>query len=154
LITAHFIRGQIRNWQSLSKALSNELQRTVYALDLRNHGHSPRAAPHNYEAMTADVLHFLEKKRLRDVQLLGHSMGGKVAMSTALADDSRAEAIEKLVVVDIAPSEGKISDEFADYLRAMKEVNEAGLRTSKEAREVLTRVEKVRPDLLYLQTSS
>jgi pimeloyl-ACP methyl ester carboxylesterase len=57
----------------------------VYALDLRNHGHSPAAAPHTYAAMAADVLAFLAAHRLSRVQLLGHSMGGKAAMAVALA---------------------------------------------------------------------
>jgi pimeloyl-ACP methyl ester carboxylesterase len=93
--------------------------------------------------MSEDVLHFFEKHKLQNVQLIGHSMGGKVAMSVALADDERARAIEKLVVVDIAPSAGKLSNEFASYLEGMREVNEANVRTSKEAREILLKVEKV-----------
>jgi pimeloyl-ACP methyl ester carboxylesterase len=112
----------------------------VYALDLRNHGHSPAAAPHTYAAMAADVLAFLAAHRLSRVQLLGHSMGGKAAMAAALA---APHALEKLVVADNAPAAGAMSPEFAAYVDAMARVQEMGLRSRKEAQAVLRETESV-----------
>jgi pimeloyl-ACP methyl ester carboxylesterase len=63
----------------------------MYALDLRNHGHSPAAAPHTYATMAAEVLAFLATHRLSRVQLLGYSMGGKAAMAAALAAPDAVE---------------------------------------------------------------
>jgi pimeloyl-ACP methyl ester carboxylesterase len=134
-------RGSKRNWHSLCKSLAHDLARPVYALDLRNHGHSPAAAPHTYAAMAADVLAFLAAHRLSRVQLLGHSMGGKAAMAAALA---APDALEKLVVADIAaPAAGAMSPEFAAYVDAMARVQKMGLRSRKDLPAVLRETESV-----------
>jgi pimeloyl-ACP methyl ester carboxylesterase len=132
--------GSKRNWHSLCKSLAHDLARPVYALDLRNLGHSPAAVPHTYAAMAADVLAFLAAHRLSRVQLLGHSMGGKAAMAAALA---APHALEKLVVADIAPAAGAMSPEFAVYVDAMVRVQEMGLRSRKDAQAVLRETESV-----------
>jgi pimeloyl-ACP methyl ester carboxylesterase len=117
-----------------------DLGRPVYALDLRNHGHSPHASPMTYPALATDVVSFLREHRLADVQLLGHSMGGKVAMALALAEP---DALQKLVVADIAPSVGSISPEFTEYVRAMGRVQARKLRTRKEAQQAMRETESV-----------
>jgi len=109
--------------------------RAIYALDLRNHGSSPHATPMTYQAMAEDVNKFVEDNNLKDVTLLGHSMsvhpnlvcwttdiihrGGKVAMTYALA---RPERLSHLIVADIAPSTGKLSPEFVQYISLMQEI--------------------------------
>jgi pimeloyl-ACP methyl ester carboxylesterase len=60
-----------------AKTLDHSLARPMYALDLRNHGHSPAAVPHTYSAMAADGPAFLVAHNLSRVQLLGRWMGGK-----------------------------------------------------------------------------
>ncbi|EEB92032.1 hypothetical protein MPER_09515 [Moniliophthora perniciosa FA553] len=80
----HGLFGSKRNWQSLGKHYARVLKRPVYIMDLRNHGESTHARPHTYEAMTADILSFLKQHALKDITMLGHSMGGKVAMALAL----------------------------------------------------------------------
>jgi pimeloyl-ACP methyl ester carboxylesterase len=72
----------------------------VISLDLRNHGESPRADGMTYRAMADDVLETLAARHALPAAFLGHSMGGKVAMAAAL---TRAEAVTRLVVGDIAP---------------------------------------------------
>jgi pimeloyl-ACP methyl ester carboxylesterase len=112
---------------------------------MRNHGHSPAVAPHNYRTMASDIHHFIRSRDLRNVQLMGHSMGGKAVMAYALSEAAMQEdRLEKLVVVDIAPSVGKIGQEFFEYVQAMKDVNEAGLSSRKEAQAALSKVESVR----------
>jgi pimeloyl-ACP methyl ester carboxylesterase len=94
--------------------------------------------------MSMDIHHFLRKHDLNNVQLLGHSMGGKVAMSYALSEEVEKDGrLEKLVVADIAPSQGRIGQEFTDYVKAMKEIGERGLKTRKEAQHALSQVEPV-----------
>lgn len=75
---AGFFSGSKRNFASLCKAFVRDLNRPVYALDLRNHGSSPHATPMNYESMASDVRRFLDAKKLTDVSLMGHSMYVKI----------------------------------------------------------------------------
>lgn len=100
LVFLHGLFGSGENWRSQAKWL--EPWFTVYRVDLRNHGRSPHSGEVGYEHMVEDVLEFLERHDLRRVILLGHSMGGKVAMGMAL---SFPDWVEKLVVVDMAPRE-------------------------------------------------
>jgi len=98
LIILHGLLGSSDNWRAMSRRLAQHF--AVYSLDLRNHGHSPHAAEMNYPLMANDLREFVEANRLERVFLLGHSMGGKVAMQFAV--DYPAQ-VEKLVIVDIAP---------------------------------------------------
>ncbi|KAL7279148.1 hypothetical protein ACG7TL_006988 [Trametes sanguinea] len=145
LVILHGLFGTKRNWGSLSKAFLKELGRPVYALDLRNHGTSPHAAPHTYEAMAADVLNFCRAHSLTNISLLGHSMGGKVAMSVALDPELPSELLSHLIVADIAPARGALSDEFQSYIRGMKKIEESHVKTRQEADRLLREVE---PDMM------
>lgn len=98
LIILHGLFGAADNWQTVSKQLAADFH--VHALDLRNHGHSPHALDMGYPRMAADVAGFLDSRDLRAASLLGHSLGGKVAMQFALSSPNR---VKKLVVVDVAP---------------------------------------------------
>ncbi|KAL4248699.1 AB hydrolase superfamily protein [Abortiporus biennis] len=112
LVILHGLFGTKRNWQSLSKAFVRDLNRPIYALDLRNHGSSPHAEPMNYSSMAEDVLEWCWKMSLTNISLLGHSMGGKVAMAVALSPDMPEDLLSHLIVADIAPSRGTLSPEF------------------------------------------
>ncbi|MBV1875052.1 MAG: alpha/beta fold hydrolase [Cycloclasticus sp.] len=98
LIILHGLFGSARNLQGIAKQLAERY--TVYALDLRNHGSSPHADVMDYESMAADVLAFMALNQLKEAVVLGHSMGGKVAMQLAL---SAPEKVSQLIIVDIAP---------------------------------------------------
>ncbi|KAI0276875.1 alpha/beta-hydrolase [Russula brevipes] len=137
LVILHGLFGMKRNWLSLSKAFLRDLQRPVYALDLRNHGSSPHASPMNYEAMASDVLHFLRSHSLSNASLLGHSMGGKVAMAVALSKELPPDAIEHLIVADIAPSSAALSAEFQGYIEAMNKIEQSKVNSRREAQDIL-----------------
>jgi esterase len=98
LIILHGLFGSARNWQGIARQLADRY--TVYTLDLRNHGSSPHADEMSYSSMAKDVLAFMALNKLDDAIVLGHSMGGKVAMQFA---SSWPEKVSKLVIVDIAP---------------------------------------------------
>jgi len=98
LLILHGLLGSSDNWRAAARRLADSL--TVFTVDLRNHGRSPRADAMNYALMSADVLELMERQKITGPNVLGHSLGGKVAMQ--LATDY-PERIEKLVVVDIAP---------------------------------------------------
>ncbi|GAA4498147.1 alpha/beta fold hydrolase [Pseudaeromonas paramecii] len=101
VVLIHGLFGSLDNLGQLAKALG-EAGFAVLTLDLRNHGRSPHSAEHSYPAMVADLLELLDEQGLSRVMLLGHSMGGKVAMQFAL---HHPERVQKLVVVDMAPAD-------------------------------------------------
>ncbi|SIS48209.1 alpha/beta fold hydrolase [Neptunomonas antarctica] len=98
LVILHGLFGTLENWGSQIKALSEHFQ--VIAVDLRNHGRSPHTDDMNYALMVDDIINLLDDLGLDKVNLMGHSMGGKVAMQLAL---THPERLNKLIVVDISP---------------------------------------------------
>jgi esterase len=98
LLILHGLLGAQDNWRSQAKRLSQFCP--VYTLDLRNHGNSPHIKGMSYREMYEDVIRVAQHEGLEQFHLLGHSMGGKVAMQLALA---HPEMIKSLIVVDIAP---------------------------------------------------
>lgn len=98
LIILHGLFGTQENWRTLSKNFGQHFQ--VFALDQRNHGRSPHSTVFTYEAMAVDIREFMQEHALPSAYLLGHSMGGKVAMRFAI---TYPNLVDKLVVVDIAP---------------------------------------------------
>ena len=99
IVLLHGLFGSARNFGALQKSLAGTGKRVI-ALDLRNHGTSPHAADTGYAAMAADVVETLAAIEALPCRLLGHSMGGKVAMRLAL---DQPDHVERLVVADIAP---------------------------------------------------
>ncbi|KAI6122227.1 alpha beta-hydrolase [Pisolithus croceorrhizus] len=142
LVILHGLFGSKRNWQSLSKAFMRDLQRPVYALDLRNHGSSPHSRPMTYLHMAADVLGFIQKLSLSNVSLLGHSMGGKVAMTLALHPETPADTLTQVVVSDIAPVRAEVSEDTVLHVKGMETIESSGITTRKEADEILEGYEK------------
>ena len=94
----HGLFGRAQNFGLLARHLSVTYR--VISLDLRNHGASPHTPGMAYADMAADVLHTLAEMSALPCRLLGHSMGGKVAMAACLAAPG---AVSRLVVADIAP---------------------------------------------------
>ncbi|RDB25620.1 Abhydrolase domain-containing protein C22H12.03 [Hypsizygus marmoreus] len=143
VVILHGLFGSKRNFESLCKAFGRDLNLPIYALDLRNHGSSPHVTPMNYESMAADVLHFIQLMKLKDVSLLGHSMGGKVAMTLALESPSPLE-LSNLIISDIAPTQASISPSFLRYLMAMSKIEDPAMniKTREAAGKILAAEEK------------
>ena len=99
LICLHGLFGSAENARTLNKHVFAK-HFSVYAPDQRNHGHSPHSDAFSVEVMTQDLIQFLDDHDLNQVFLMGHSMGGKVALYAAL---THPERIHRLIVVDIAP---------------------------------------------------
>ena len=113
VVIMHGLFGGARNWTSIAKRLAQANR--VFALDLRNHGASPWSDDITYPLMAEDVRAFIEAQQIEPVTLIGHSMGGKVAMRLAL---EYRDLVDRLVVVDIAPVAYEHSfDEFFDAMR-------------------------------------
>ncbi len=98
LALLHGLFGSARNFGAVQRRLASH--RRVIALDLRNHGASPHAAGMGYGTMAEDVLETLAQHDALPATLLGHSMGGKVAMLAAL---THPDALSSLIACDIAP---------------------------------------------------
>ena len=127
LVVLHGLLGSSRNWLTTGKDLADAFH--VFAPDLRNHGQSPHAGPMTYDAMVADVLAWLDARGLERVTLMGHSMGGKVAMALACRHPER---VARLVVVDIAPKDYLSHAHRAEFA-AMNELRLDTLKSRAEA---------------------
>jgi pimeloyl-ACP methyl ester carboxylesterase len=138
LVIIHGLYGSSDNWLTVAKKLASEYQ--VFSVDLRNHGRSPHSDVHDYEAMTNDLAGFFDEHRIEKAILLGHSMGGKVAMSYAA---NYPERIEKLIVVDIAPKDYFLLNDESQYylhnniLRTMIGIDLNKLETRQQAGQLL-----------------
>jgi len=98
-VILHGFLGMGDNWKSLGKAF-NEAGFQIHLVDQRNHGRSLWSDTFNYEVLAEDIKDYCEKRNLKDIVLLGHSMGGKTAMLFATL---YPELVEKLIVADISP---------------------------------------------------
>lgn len=98
LVILHGLLGSSRNWINMARRLSGE--RPVWAIDLRNHGTSPHAETMAWEELVTDVTETLATLGHPQVDLMGHSLGGKVAMRLAI---EAPEWVRRLIVVDIVP---------------------------------------------------
>jgi esterase len=132
LIILHGLFGQSDNWNSLAKHFS-EQDLEVYIADQRNHGLSPHSDIWNYQAMSDDVLELINDNHLKNVILLGHSMGGKTAMQFAL---QHPEAVAKLIVVDIAPKAYPL--QHRQVMDALQAVDFNVVKTRKEIEAILS----------------
>jgi len=99
LLILHGFLGMSDNWKTLATKYAAEGFQ-VHSLDLRNHGRSFHSEIFTYEAMVQDVYEYCQANAISTFDLIGHSMGGKVAMFFAMA---HPEMLDKLIVADIAP---------------------------------------------------
>jgi len=98
LIILHGLFGMSDNWNMLGKKFAAHFR--VHLVDLRNHGRSPHSNLFNYDVLCNDILEYLNENQIQRPILLGHSLGGKIAMKFAF---THPELIEKIIVADIAP---------------------------------------------------
>ena len=131
LIILHGFFASSRNWRQIAEKLSSRFH--VYVPDMRNHGASPHDPSMDYPAMAADLLDFIESRRMSSVNLLGHSMGGKIAMWLAL---NHPGIINKLIVVDIAPV--NYIHSFDRLINALKALPLAEIVNRKQAEMLLS----------------
>lgn len=131
LVVLHGLLGSQDNWHTFAKG--QEGKRSVVALDLRNHGGSPHVEGMTYRDMAADVVEVLAALGIPACDLMGHSMGGKVAMVLALHHPA---LIRRLLVVDIAPK--AYPPRHQALLQAMASMPLAELSSRKQADEWLT----------------
>ncbi len=139
VVIVHGLYGSSDNWLSIGKRLAQK--HTVYMIDQRNHGRSPIADSHTYNDLRNDLEEFFEQHKIDKAILIGHSMGGKVAMWFA-ADFP--EKIEKLVIADIAPKDYLLLKEDSQFylhqniLLAMQEINFSEIKTRNDVDDFMS----------------
>lgn len=133
LFILHGVFGSADNWQSVGKMLADHF--TVYLIDLRNHGLSPHSDEFNYTVMANDLIELMQDESLQTISIIGHSMGGKVAMYTAC--DHR-DLVEKLVVVDISPR--SYPPHHQDILAGFQAVDLKNIKSRNEAETQMSSV--------------
>ena len=137
VLILHGVFGSSDNWLTLGKKLAEEHR--VLLVDLRNHGQSFHHADFTYAAMVQDIINLADHLGLAQFHLIGHSMGGKVAMATAQTIPDR---VARLIVVDIAP---KVYPPHHQLI--LEAMTTADLATAKSRKEVDERVTPYIPDL-------
>jgi esterase len=141
LIILHGFLASARNWRHVAKKLA--AGHHVYALDIRNHGLSPHNPLMDYPSMANDLLLFLKQRNLKKVSLLGHSMGGKIAMWFAL---NHPKHLDKLIIADIAPV--NYSHSFDAMIKALISLPLSTISNRKQAEIMLA---PAIPELSYRQ---
>ena len=136
LLIIHGLFGSSRNWRSLGKQFAQHYR--VILLDLRNHGDSPFDPAIDYGLMVNDVMGLMDGLGIQSAHVLGHSMGGKVAMKLCQHYPDR---VKKLVVADIAPV--AYQHDYDEVINPVLELNLADIKNRKDADEQL---KKVMPD--------
>lgn len=130
-IILHGFLGMGDNWKTLAKKFS-ELGYEVHLVDQRNHGRSFHDDQFNYTLMAADLKAYMDYHELKDVILLGHSMGGKTAMEFATTEP---ELVHKLIVADIAPK--AYPSHHQDILKALSSLDFSEIKSRGQAEEIL-----------------
>ncbi|MBX2891535.1 MAG: alpha/beta fold hydrolase [Saprospiraceae bacterium] len=131
VIILHGLFGFSDNWQTIAKGLADH--HLVVTPDLRNHGRSPHLPQHSYPEMAEDMKAFMEARWMFSAAVVGHSMGGKVAMQLAL---THPDMVERLVVVDMAP--GLAEDNHSYIFEALLGMDLSKMKTRQEADSYLS----------------
>lgn len=132
VIILHGLFGMLDNWLTVAKDLSEHYQ--VFILDLRNHGKSPHTDQFSYALMAEDLLHFMDENWIYKAHIIGHSLGGKLAMAYAIDHEDR---IDKMIVVDIAPK--SYTGDHYEIFNALTRLDTDTISNRKEIHEILSR---------------
>jgi pimeloyl-ACP methyl ester carboxylesterase len=143
VVLLHGLFGAARNLGAVARGLGPRAR--VVSMDVRNHADSPHHPDMDYAVMAADVAETMSAHGIDSAPVVGHSMGGKIAMSLALA---HAERVERLVVMDIAPV--TYNHGYDGYVEAMKAIPLTNEMNRREANEFLAKTIDDAPLRLFL----
>lgn len=146
LLVIHGLMGSADNWRSHLKVWQRS--RRVIAVDLRNHGRSPHSEDMRYATMSQDVLALMDKLSINQAHVLGHSMGGKVAISLARLAPER---VVSLLVGDIAPVAYRHGHD--DVFAALERARDGQPKNRREADALLAEHVDSRATRLFLATN-
>jgi len=133
IIILHGLFGMSDNWMTMAKRLADNSFH-VFVPDLRNHGQSPHTEEWDYESMSDDVFELMDAYKIVSPVIIGHSMGGKVAMQMAAKHPKKISA---LVVVDMAPKAYPVL--HASILSVLNDLNKSTPFTRNKAEQLMFR---------------
>ncbi|PIK49401.1 putative alpha/beta hydrolase domain-containing protein 11 isoform X2 [Apostichopus japonicus] len=119
VVILHGLLGTGKNFDALAKQLVRTTGRTVVTCDARNHGNSDHSDEMSFSAMVADILNLLQEIKAKSCIPIGHSLGGRTAMTLAL---TKPEMVGELVCIDISPVHHRTNSEVLSFLLAMKKL--------------------------------
>jgi len=131
LLVLHGFLGMSDNWKTLGTKYA-DLGYEVHLLDMRNHGRSFHSMDFNYTVMVQDIVDYCRHYGLTSIDLIGHSMGGKVAMKLAADHNS---LVHKLIVADISP--GAYPPHHQDVMEALNAVDFSSHPTREEVQKTI-----------------
>ncbi|MBS4013285.1 MAG: alpha/beta fold hydrolase [Bacteroidetes bacterium] len=143
IIIVHGLFGMLDNWITIARKFENDY--TVYLVDQRNHGKSGRSDVFNYQAMSDDLLEFMDTNNIQTSHLIGHSMGGKTIMQFAF---DYPERVNKLVVADIGPVQYENKHEM--IINAMLSIDFSQQKSRQDVEELLSKTIKSKRLLQFL----
>lgn len=126
VVLIHGLFGNLDNLNMVAKPLSEKY--CVTSIDVRNHGHSFHQNNMDYNELAQDIINVLDHLSIENCILLGHSMGGKIAIQTALTQPTR---IKKLIVADIAPVD--YPPHHAEIINGLKSIDLSKVTTRRDA---------------------
>lgn len=132
MLIIHGFLGMSDNWKTLGAQFA-KLGYEVHMLDMRNHGRSFHSSNFSYQDMTTDVWEYCQAHQLKDIILLGHSMGGKIAMFFA---SQYPDIVSQLIVVDIAPKH--YAPHHQDVMQALNAVTFYEGMSRKEVEDIIS----------------
>ena len=133
LFVFHGLYGRARNWQSMAKKLTLDGSIIVISVDLRNHGENLFKEDHSYSLMMNDLIELFNYLNIKKTNLLGHSMGGKLAMLLSL---NYPEFVNKLIVADIAPID--YQDDEREIINSLLDLDLNLIQSRNDADKILS----------------
>ncbi len=131
-VILHGFLGMSDNWKTLGMRWS-EVGYEVHLLDQRNHGRTFHSDEFSYDVMVEDLKRYCEEHNLEEIILLGHSMGGKVAMQFAVTYPNK---VSNLIIADISPK--AYPSHHQDILKALHALDFTKIKSRGEADDALS----------------
>lgn len=132
IFIVHGLFGSLSNLSGLAKEL--QMHFNIILVDVRNHGKSPRNKSMSYPDMANDIFKLADALNIDSFSIIGHSMGGKIAMTCALLQPQR---IKRLIIADIAPV--SYPDKHNNVFLGLKFVQQSQVKSRHEADQLLSR---------------
>lgn len=146
IVVLHGVLGLSDNWDGFGKRFA-ELGFYVIIPDMRNHGQSPRYETFNYKVMARDVKEVLDYEHITGCYVVGHSMGGKIAMMLAFENP---QLVERLEVLDISPRKFDHPLQHLEFIAAMGSVDLRHVKRRVDVEEQLEKYHFEKRVLLFL----
>ena len=146
IVVLHGLLGLSDNWDYFGKRFA-ELGFYVIVPDMRNHGQSPKMEAFNYKVMARDIKQLLDYEQVRHCYVMGHSMGGKIAMMLAF---NNPQLVERLVVLDISPRQFETPMEHVGFIAAMGAIDLKKVQRRSDVEEQLAKNNYEKRLLLFL----